>query len=144
MHVSVVAHDAADGLLQFQLHGLVAVHADARGGDRDDENHLAVPLGVVCHVAYTVALDRVGYNHHGLVVHPSGLVQRVDYLFHLVAVDFKDLPVESRPLVLYRVEGHDIFGKTVLLNAVAIQNCNQVVELEFSCGHRSLPDLALI
>ena len=46
MHIAEITHDAADRLLQFQLHCLVAVHSDARGRDGNDEHHFAVPLRV--------------------------------------------------------------------------------------------------
>ena len=44
MDVAKIADDAADRLLQFRLHRLVTVHADARWRDGNDEHHLAVPL----------------------------------------------------------------------------------------------------
>ena len=47
MHVAKITHDATDGLLQFQLHRLVTVHADSRRGHRNDEHNLAVPLRII-------------------------------------------------------------------------------------------------
>ena len=47
MHVTEIAHDAANRLLKFQLHRLVTVHADSRRGHGNDEDHLAMPLRVV-------------------------------------------------------------------------------------------------
>src|SRR5690606_32507564 len=95
----------------------------------------AVPLRVVCHMAYTVALNGVCDYHDWFVVHSGGLVERIDDLLHPVTIHFKDLPVECCPLVLYGVKGHDVFCKAILLDTISVKYRNKVIQLELACGH---------
>src|SRR5215216_5386100 len=82
----------------------------------------SVPLGVVCHVTYTVSFDCIGNYHHRLVMHLSSLVKSVHHLFDPVTIYLKDLPVKCSPLVLCGIKWHNVFSKAVLLDAVTIQN----------------------
>src|ERR1051325_7951335 len=103
-----------------------------------------MPLRAVGHVAHAVALDRVCDYHDRLVLYLRRLVQRVHQLLDSVAVYFEHLPVERLPLVLCRVKGHDVLGKAVLLDAVAVKYSYQVVQLEFRSRHGRLPYLAFV
>src|SRR5688572_29032766 len=62
----------------------------------------------------------------------------------VVAVDLDDVPAEAAPALGRLTEGHDLFGGSVDLQAVAVEDGAEVVELVMGGGHRGLPDLALL
>ena len=59
-----------------------------------------------------------------------------------VAGDY--VPAEGRPLVRQRPGGHNLLRGAVQLHPVAVNDRNQVVQLELGRGHGRLPDRALV
>ena len=59
----------------------------------------------------------------------------VDELFDVMCVGFKNMPTESFKFCLERFKRHDIFGKTINLNVVPIDNHDEIVNFIFSGKH---------
>ena len=80
----------------------------------------------------------------GLPIDGAGLRECVDNLAHVVAVDAQHLPAEARVLVGERLHLHHVFHPAVDLQAVAVDDGDDVVELEVAGLHRRFPHLALL
>jgi len=104
---------------------------------------LAVPAGVVLHVAHALALDRLGEDHGGLALDGLGfLVGGLD-LLEVMAVDLDDVPAEGLELLVEGLGRHDVLGRAVDLQPVHIDAGAEIVEMILGGGHHGLPDLAL-
>ena len=77
---------------------------------------------------------------------PVGLhrAQNVDDFLHVVAVDVANFPAERRELLGKVAWIAYLLCIAVNLQAVAIDDCDQVVELVVRGEHRRLPNLAFL
>ena len=105
---------------------------------------LAVPLGVVFHVAHTLALHRLHQNDGGLSIAGVGLLEGVAKLVEVMAVRLQYVPAKGGELAVQGLGGHDVGGTAVDLQAVHVLHGAQVVQLELGRRHGGLPDLALV
>ena len=103
-----------------------------------------MPSGNVFHEADAFALDGVGDDDGRLAGASLCLFKRFDDLLHVVAVDGDDIPSEAAILFFERLDVHHVFHPAVDLQAVAVDDADQVVELEMARFHRSFPDLAFL
>ena len=70
--------------------------------------------------------------------------QRLDHLLHVVAVDGEDFPSEAAIFFFERLDVHHVFHPAVDLEAVAVDDADEVVELEMARFHGRFPDLAFL
>ena len=69
-------------------------------------------------------------------------LERVDDGRDVVAVDLLRLPAEGAPLLAHRLHVED--DRAVGLDAVAVDEGDEIVELEMGAGHRRLPGRSLL
>ena len=105
-----------------------------------------MPSGNVLHEADAFAFDGVGDDDGGLARSGFrfGIFQRFDDLFHVVAVDGDHIPSEAAIFIFERLDVHHVFHPAVDLQAVAVDDADQVIELEVARLHGGLPDLAFL
>ena len=105
-----------------------------------------MPSGNVFHEADTFAFDGIGDDDGGLSASGLGfgILQRLDHLLHVVAVDGDHVPSEAAIFFLERLDIHHVFDPAIDLEAVAIDDTDEVVELEVARFHRGFPDLAFL
>ena len=72
------------------------------------------------------------------------LVEGIDHLLHVVAIELDDFPSESLVFGTHVAEVHHLIGGTIDLFLVVIENANKVIDLLGTSIHSSFPDLALI
>ena len=104
----------------------------------------AVPARLILHEADALALDRIGEDNHRLAHHRPGPLEGVNDLVHVVAVDAQNLPAEAGVLLVQRLHLHHVLDPAIDLQAIAIDDADDVVQVEVSGLHRGLPDLALL
>ena len=76
--------------------------------------------------------------------HGLGGVQGGEHVLHVVAVDLHHVPAEGAPLVGQGLHGHDLVDPAVDLDAVAVHDGHQVLQVVVVGGHGGLPDHALL
>ena len=105
-----------------------------------------MPSGNVFHKADAFAFDGVGDDDGGLARSGFrfGILQRFDDLLHVVAVDGDDIPSEAAIFIFKRLDIHHVFYPAVDLQPVAVDDADQVIELEVARFHRGFPDLAFL
>jgi len=103
-----------------------------------------VPAGLTFHKADALPLDGVGEDHDGSACCRACLLQSVDNLAHVVAVDAQHVPAKCRVLGGERFYLHHVFDQAVDLQAVAINHGDDVVEMKVAGLHRRFPHLALL
>ena len=102
-----------------------------------------MPGGLVLHNRRAVALHRVEDDDRGLTLGLGGQRQRgVDGL-DVVARNGQHVPTEGGPALLLRILLHDVLGAAADLQAVAVHERAQVIELVVAAAHGALPDRAL-
>jgi hypothetical protein len=104
----------------------------------------AVPSGDVFHEADAFAFDGIGNDDVWLAASGLGFFEGLDHLLHVVAVDGEDFPSETAVFVFERLDVHYVFDPAVNLQAIAVDDANQVVELEMAGFHGGFPDLAFL
>ena len=78
------------------------------------------------------------------MAHGLGGVQGGEHVLHIVAVDLYHLPAESAPLVSQGLHRHDVIDPAVDLDAVAVHDGHQVLQVVVAGCHGGLPDHALL
>ena len=73
-----------------------------------------------------------------------GLLERVDDLVHVVTVDAEHVPTEASVFCGQGLDVHHIFNPSIDLQAVAINDRDQVIELVMSRFHCGFPDLTFL
>ena len=66
------------------------------------------------------------------------------YLADVMAIDADDMPSEGLPLILQRLQAHDVIRGPVYLEAVPVHDSGQIVQLEMGRGHGRLPHGTLV
>ena len=115
-----------------------------RSGELFAVGRLAVPAGLILHEADALALDGVGKNDGWLADGGFGLLENVDQLAHVVTAGAQDVPAEAGVLFGERLNLHHILDQAVDLQAVAVDDGDDVVETEVAGLHRRLPHLAFL
>src|SRR5579875_2197344 len=103
-----------------------------------------VPSGIKFHAPYPAALDGVGDDHLRRPV--PGWLQvavRVEDGVEVVAVDPLHAPPEAAELGGQRLDPHEVLGRPVDGQAVAVHDAHQRGQPILAGGHRRLPHLAL-
>ncbi len=90
-----------------------------------------MPSGNVFHEADAFAFDGVGDDYGGFAgagfCFGIGILQRFDYLLHVVAVDGDDFPSEAAIFFFERLDVHYVLYPAVDLQAVAVDDAYQIV-----------------
>ena len=97
-----------------------------------------MPSGLVLHERDTLAFDGVGQNHCG-PQHCPGLLKRVYDLLHVMAVDAQNVPAEASVFRSKRLDGHDVFDQSIDLQAIAVYDPDQILELVVAGLHGGFP-----
>ena len=105
-----------------------------------------MPSGNVLHEADALAFHCVGNNHRGLAGNRIvlGFLQSVQDLRQVVAVNLDDFPAKTAITLVQRLDVHHVLHPAIDLQAVAVDDANQVVELEVRCLHGRFPDIAFL
>ncbi len=90
----------------------------------------------------TLARQRPQHDCLRLAGTGSRRLECVDDGGDVVAVDLLRLPAEGAPLFTHRLHVED--DRAVGLDAVAVDDGDEVVELEMGTGHRRLPGRSLL
>ena len=78
-------------------------------------------------------------DHDWLFVDGSGHGTSIDDCLDVVAIYLYDMPAKGFPLALKVFERHDVLGKTVDLDVVAVSDSDNVIELVFARPASPLP-----
>src|SRR5208282_6062547 len=105
---------------------------------------LAVPGRDILDEAHTFTLDGRGDDDNRLSQTRFSFLERLNYLLHIVAVNGENLPTEGAIFGLERIDIHDVAHPAVDLQAVVINDADQVVELMMTGLHGGFPDLPLL
>ena len=103
-----------------------------------------MPAGLVLHEADALTLHRIRQNDNRSSSDRLGLLQSVHDLLHIVAIDAQHIPAETGVFRRQRLDLHHVFDQAINLQAIAVDDANQIVELVVSSLHRGLPNLALL
>src|SRR5439155_1117006 len=95
----------------------------------------------VLHERDAFPLRRLRDDHGWLALVRMGLVDRLEDLTHVVAVDREDVPAERLPLVREGLQGHDLLRAPLLLDPVPVDEGREVVQVVLPAGKRRLPRL---
>ena len=101
-----------------------------------------MPADYVFHERHAFPLCGVAdqsYRLAGVVV-VAGKVELADNFFHIVPVNFLDVPLESAVFVDDGIDVHDLLGGAVDLQAVLVEDKNQVVQPIVGGRHGRFPD----
>src|SRR3990172_13109097 len=98
-------------------------------------------LDFVFHEGDPFPLHGPGNDDRGAPLRPLSLLDRGEDLPEVVAIDREDVAVEGLPLVLQRLEGHDVLRAALLLDPIAVDDCGEVVQTVLRGGHGGLPRL---
>ena len=104
-----------------------------------------MPIAAVFHEGNTLALDSVAQNELGLAVfRRTKLVERIDYLLHIVAVYGHAFEAERFKLFRKIQHRHDLITGSVDLKVIVIAEHYDVIQLIFVAYLSSFPDLAFL
>jgi hypothetical protein len=103
-----------------------------------------MPAGLVLHKAHAFALDGVGQNHDRLAAGGAGLRECRNELLHVVPVRVHNLPSKTCVFVGERLYLHHVFDPSIDLQAIAVDDGDDVVEVVVAGLHSGFPDLALL
>src|SRR5438270_8596398 len=67
-----------------------------------------------------------------------------DHLLHVVPVDAAYIPTEAPVLFFQGLDSHHFLDRTINLQAIAVDDADQVVEMMVRCLHGRFPDLAFL
>src|ERR1035438_6229562 len=103
-----------------------------------------MPSGNVLHEADALAFHRVGKDQSGLAGdwNVLRLLQSVQDLRHVVAVNLDDFPAKAAITLVQRFDVHYVLDPAVNLQTVAVNDGYQIVEFEVRCLHGGFPDIA--
>ncbi len=91
--------------------------------------------------------------HHGshqdhdrlsFAAEPFGLLQRVDHVFHDIAIHMQHDPAKGSPFRFQVPEVHHLACWPVNLLAIPVHRADQVVHLVMRGGHHRFPDLPFL
>ena len=103
-----------------------------------------MPGGLVLHEIHALAFDGVGDDHHRPLRLRVRGVDGVADLVEVVAVDLEHAPAEGLELLVERLQRHDLLGRAVEAEVVAVDERREVGELVVAGGHGGLPHRALV
>src|ERR1039458_1705695 len=105
-----------------------------------------MPSGNVLHEADALAFHRVGKDQSGLAGdwNVLRLLQSVQDLRHVVAVNLDDFPAKAAITLVQRFDVHYVLDPAVNLQTVAVNDGHQIVEFEVRCLHGGFPDIAFL
>ena len=130
--IDALARDGWSGEFRDCFFELLAIRGDA------------VPAGLILHERNALALHGVGDDHGGIAVMRGGGFERAEDFVEIVAVDFDHVPAERGVFRGERLDVHDVFDPAVDLQAIAVHDGAEIVELVVRCGHHGFPDAAFL
>src|SRR6185312_16443373 len=102
-----------------------------------------MPVERQLHAADAAALDGVGDDHlRATLAGRFEPIERAEDGGEVVAVDALHVPAEAAEAIGQRLDLHDLLGRTVDTELVAVDDADQALQTEMTGGHRGFPDLA--
>src|SRR5262249_50330595 len=105
---------------------------------------LAVPAEITLYLTHALAGDGVRDDDRRLFVDGIRLIACRNELRDVVAVDLKHVPVEGFVFVTERLERHYLFGHTVYLDVVPVDDGGEIREPILPSEHCRLPKISLL
>ena len=104
-----------------------------------------MPVRIILHERDALALYGIGYNGSGFAgMIFTGFPQSWKHLVQIVSVNFNGMPAKGVELGCERRYIKNVFGKTVKLLMVVIDDQGQIVELVVGGKHRCFPVLTFL
>src|SRR5437762_10781126 len=103
-----------------------------------------MPPGNIFHETDTLTFYSVCEEHDWLVEHSFRAFKAVHDLAHVMAVDADNFPSKTAVLLIQRIDVHDLGNLAINLQAIAVHNSDQIVELIVGSLHRGLPYLPFL
>src|SRR5262245_1187431 len=103
-----------------------------------------MPVERQLHACHAAALDGVGDDHlRRSVAGRLQSVERAEDRAEIMAVDALHVPAEAAEAIDQRLHLHDLLGRSVDAELVAVDDADEALQVEMSGRHRRFPDLAL-
>src|SRR5690349_7367396 len=96
--------------------------------------HPMMPGRAIAHERYALPFVGMGDDAVGLAPLEGQLLEHIQQLGEIVTVDLAHREAKRRPLVGQRVEVHRALGEIALLQAVAVDDNGQIIELVMRGG----------
>ena len=103
-----------------------------------------MPARNVFHEADPFTFHGVGQQHDGRALMALRAFESFDHLLHVVPVDAAYIPTEAPVLFFQGLDFHHFLDRTINLQAIAVDDADQVVEMMVRCLHGRFPDLAFL
>src|SRR3990172_4726123 len=103
-----------------------------------------MPLPSIFHKTDPFPRDSFGNNYGRFALNFFCFAESSYDFIKVMPVNFNYIPVECPPLVCDRVKRHNFRAGACLLNIIAVENENQIIELEFVSEQSRLPDRSFI
>src|SRR5882724_3175003 len=102
-----------------------------------------MPVERQLHARHAAALDGVGDDHlRAAIARRFESIKRTQDRGEVVAVDALHVPAEAAEAVGQRLDPHDLLGRAVDAELVAVDDADQALQAEMPGSHRGFPDLA--
>ena len=101
-------------------------------------------LGIVLHEGDSLAFDGVGDEAGGLAFGGRGFLEGFADSDGIVTVELNGVPAEGAPFIGDGRDIHNVLDEAIELNAVVIDDGDDVIELVERAGHGGFPDLAFL
>src|SRR3990167_6952035 len=92
----------------------------------------------------TFAGNRVSNNNCWLTKNGLGPANGAINLLEIMAINFNHLPIEGSPFINQGFEWHNILGKAVNLDIIAIDNCDEITKSFPPSEHNRFPSVPRI
>ena len=99
---------------------------------------------IVLHKADPLAFYRAGDYNGGLPLRQFRPFKSVKKLREIVPVYINNIPAEGLPLLIKRLQVHNVTITAIYLQTVIIYNSHQVIQLKVSGSHSRFPHLSFI
>ena len=98
-------------------------------------------LGIIFHERHAFAFHCVRDDHRRLLFHRGSLGKGFLDRRDIVPVHFDHVPVEAGPLFRERAFIHDVSDEAIQLDAVAVDDRDDIIHPMKAAEHSSFPDL---
>ena len=103
-----------------------------------------MPVKIAFELLYSFARDGVSNDYRRLFKDVFGLINRSHDFIEIMSTNFLHMPVPSLPFRADRIQRHDVFGESIDLDVIAIDNRNKISQLFFPRKHGRFPALTAI
>src|SRR5581483_10023470 len=105
---------------------------------------LTMPFVFAFELRHSFAWNSMRHDESWLFKNSFRFFKRAGDLANVVAVDLNDVPSECDVLIDERLEGHDVLRISIDLNIIAINDCDEIIQLFFSCQKHCFPCISCV